>query len=133
MDSFAGSALVSDDIKLLASPDYGWDNQFLAKSAVKSRKRDVLDFVLSIDHNYNWNKLATISIEYGKEEFFDYIRSLAPPNYQWNLNWNTLTESAINANNKELLNYLIISFTIAPSNYQWNYLNLPMRALESGN
>ena len=60
-------------------------------------------------------------------ELFDYIRSLAPLNYNWN--YNILASRALDFEDRLLFDY-IRSF--APPNYYWNFDALVLHALISG-
>jgi hypothetical protein len=94
----------------------------LIEYAAKGNK-ELVDYYLTLEPDYQ--KAAEGALRGGHIELFNYIRSLAPINYDWR--WSALASMA--AGNKELFNYVI---SLVP-NYRWNWNYIASDSLSKGN
>ncbi|MEM3062135.1 MAG: hypothetical protein QW303_01125 [Nitrososphaerota archaeon] len=156
IDCFGFSSIVNKRIDLLnysiKKGFQDFDKALLIAGGTRSK--EILDLLLKYKKNYNHASFGLI--RFNEEKLFDYIYSLAPPDYRWH--WNLLGVNAVKGNHKDLLikimrlakdfcwdfqrlsetailnkHFELFKYIYSLANYEWDYQNLARLALYVGN
>lgn len=117
-------------ISLIAPNKYPWDWNLLALNALLGGHKNLFDDIRSLssfdynirslsfndnfDFDWDWNSLARAASK--NRELFNYVISLAPPDYSWD--WNFIARYILSKGNKEMFDYI---FSLVPPDYEWSW------------
>ena len=92
----------------------------------KKGNKEMVNYYLTLSKNYNL--AAEGALEGNYQHLFDYIRSIAVPNYIWK--WDELLSSAMMSKNQQLFKYIR---SLIPKNHDWDFQFIMFAAIKSDN